>query len=108
VAARAGASTFPPTSAPAWPPTLTATQDGRHGRLPESRPGRLLPLPQGDKPCPVTYQPGAWLAPPADPTAAVQDHPHRSDDLDASIQQALRKLYEAMAGDPRRPGRPAG
>jgi hypothetical protein len=60
--------------------------------------------PQGDKPCPVTYQPGAWLAPPA----AGQDRPHRSDDLDASIQQALRRLYEAMASDPRRPGRPAG
>ena len=63
--------------------------------------------PQGDKPCPVTYQPGAWLAPPAEPTAAIQDRLHGSDDLDASIQQALRKLYEAMAGDPRRPGQPA-
>ena len=37
VAARAGASKFPRTSAPAWPPVLTATQDGRHGRLPASR-----------------------------------------------------------------------
>ena len=64
--------------------------------------------PQGDKPCPVTYQPGAWLAPPAEPTAAIQDRLHGSDDLDASIQQALRKLYEAMAGDPRRPGRAGG
>lgn len=44
--------------------------------------------PQGDKPCPVTYQPGAWLAqPPAEPTAAVQDRPHRSDDIDASISR---------------------
>jgi hypothetical protein len=34
-------------SAPAGPPTLTATQDGRHGRLPASRPQRLLPLPPG-------------------------------------------------------------
>jgi hypothetical protein len=33
--------------------------------------------PQGDKPCPVTYQPGAWLAQlPAEPTAAVPDRPH--------------------------------
>jgi hypothetical protein len=65
--------------------------------------------PQGDKPCPVTYQPGAWLAQlPAEPTAAVPDRPHRADEIDASIQQALRKLYEAVAGDPRRPGRPAG
>jgi hypothetical protein len=58
-------------------------------------------MPQGDKPCPVTYQPGAWLAQlPAEPTAAVPDRPHRADELDASIQQALRKLYEAVAGDP--------
>ena len=65
--------------------------------------------PQGDQPCPVTYQPGAWLAPPAaEPTADVQNRAQRADELDASIQQALRKLYEAVAGDPRRPGRPAG
>ena len=65
--------------------------------------------PQGDKPCPVTYQPGAWLAQPsAEPAAPGPDRPRRSDDLDASIQQALCNLYEAMAGDPRRPGRPAG
>ena len=32
--------------------------------------------PQGDKPCPVTYQPGAWLAQlPAEPTAAGQTAP---------------------------------
>jgi hypothetical protein len=53
-------------------------------------------------------QPGAWLAPAAEPTAAVPDRPHRADELDASIQQALRKLYEAVGGDPRRPGQPAG
>jgi len=46
-AARAGASTFPRIPASAWPPTLTATQDGRHGRLPASRPRWLLPLPPG-------------------------------------------------------------
>jgi hypothetical protein len=63
---------------------------------------------QGDQPCPVTYQPRAWLAPPAEPTAAGQDRPQRSEDLDSSIQQALRKLYEAVVGDPRRPGQPAG
>ena len=33
--------------APAWPSVLTATRDGRHGRLLASRPGRLLPLPTG-------------------------------------------------------------
>ena len=47
VAAQAGASKFPRILAPAWPPLLTATRDDRHGRLPASRPGRLLPLPPG-------------------------------------------------------------
>jgi hypothetical protein len=75
---------------------------------PSPAPDDCFHYPQGDKPCPVTYQPGAWLAPPAEPTTAVQDRPHRADDFDASIQQALRKLYEAVAGDPRRPGQPAG
>ena len=64
-------------------------------------PGDCFHCPQGDKPCPATYQPGAWLAqPPAEPTAAGQDRPQRPDDLDASIQQALHRLYEAMAGAP--------
>jgi hypothetical protein len=76
---------------------------------PPPDPDNCFHCPQGDKPCPVTYQPGAWLAQqPAEPAPPGQDRPRRSDDLDASIQQALRKLYEAMAGDPRRPGRPAG
>src|SRR4029453_18518408 len=66
------------------------------------------PSPKGEKPCPVTYQPGAWLAQlPAEPTAAGQGHPQHPDEIDASIQQALRRLYEAMAGDPQRPGQPA-
>jgi hypothetical protein len=65
--------------------------------------------PQGDKPCADTYQPGAWLAQQtAEPAPTGQDRPRRSGDFDTSIQQALRKLYEAMAGDPRRPGRPVG
>ena len=64
--------------------------------------------PQGDKPCPVTYQLGAWLAQlPAEPTAAVQDRPHRYDDIDASIQQALRMLREAVADHRRPPDPPA-
>ena len=75
---------------------------------PQPDPDDCFHCPQGDQPCPVTYQPGAWLAPPAEPTAAVQDRIQRSDDLDASIQQALRRLYEARAGDPRQPGRPVG
>jgi hypothetical protein len=65
--------------------------------------------PQGNRPCPLTYEPGAWLAQlPAEPAPTGHDRPQRSADLDASIQEALRKLYEAMAGDPRRTGRPAG
>ena len=75
---------------------------------PNPDPDDCFHCPQGDKPCPVTYQPGAWLAPSADPTAAVQDRPHRSGDIEASIQEALRKLHEAVAGDLRRPGPPAG
>ena len=75
---------------------------------PQSDPDDCFHCPQGDKPCPVTYQPGAWLTqPPAEPTAAGQGHPQHPDEIYASIQQALRRLYEAMAGDPRRPGRPA-
>jgi hypothetical protein len=65
--------------------------------------------PQGDTPCPATYQPGAWLAQlPAEPAPAVQDRPQRAGEIEASIQQALRRLHEAMAGDPRRPGQPGG
>ena len=65
--------------------------------------------PQGAKPCPVTYQPGAWLTQlPAKGTPLGQDRLHRYDEVDATIQQALRRLYEAVAGNPRRPGRPAG
>jgi len=45
--------------------------------------------PQGDKPCPVTYQPGAWLAQlPAELTPAGQGRPHRSGEIDASIHRA--------------------
>ena len=76
---------------------------------PHPDPDDCFHCPQGDEPCPVTYQPGAWLAQlPAEPTAAVQDHPLRSGEIEASIQDALRRLHEAVADDPRRPGRPAG
>src|SRR4029450_11407446 len=71
------------------------------------RPRAPPPSPGAARPCPVTYQPGAWLAQlPAKPTAAVPDRPHRADEIDASVQQALRKLYEAVGGDARRAGRP--
>ena len=53
--------------------------------------------PQGDKPCPATYQPGAWLAqPPAQPTPAGHDRSHRCGEIEASIQDALRRLREAV------------
>ena len=75
---------------------------------PNPDPNDCFHCPQDDQPCPVTYQPGAWLAQlSAEPTAAVQDRPQRSDEIDASIQQALRRLYEAIGGDPQRPGQPA-
>ena len=65
--------------------------------------------PQGDKPCPVTYQPGAWLAqPPALPAPPLQNRRYRSDEIQASIQQALRKLHDAVVGNPRRPSAPGG
>jgi hypothetical protein len=68
---------------------------------PQPDPDDCFHSPQGDKPCPVTYQPGAWLAQlPAEPIAAGQGHPQRPDEIDASIQQALRRLYEAISGDP--------
>jgi hypothetical protein len=59
----------PRTMAPAWPSVLTATRgmvamaDALHPDLDD-----CFHCPQGDKPCPATYQPGAWLAqPPAQP-----------------------------------------
>jgi hypothetical protein len=76
-------------------------------RSPE--PDDCFHCPQGDQPCPATYQAGAWLAQlPAEPAPAVQDRPLCSGDIEASIQQALRRLHEAMAGDSRRSGQPAG
>ena len=75
---------------------------------PQPDPNDCFHCPQGDKPCPVTYQPGAWLTQlPAEPKAAGQGRPQHPDEIDASIQQALRRLYEATAGDPQRPGQPA-
>ena len=78
---------------------MVAMADSSH-----PNPDDCFRCPQGDKPCPVTYQPGAWLV---QLKAAGQGRPQRPDEIDASIQQALRRLYEAMAGDPQRPGQPA-
>jgi hypothetical protein len=68
---------------------------------PQPDPDDCFHCPHGTRPCPVTYQPGAWLAQlPAKPTGAVQGRPHRADEIDASIQQALRK---PVRGRGRRP-----
>ena len=65
--------------------------------------------PQGDKPCPVTYQPGAWLAQlPAGPAPATPDRRPGAGDIEATLQQSLRKMREAIAGGGRRPDRPVG
>jgi hypothetical protein len=62
--------------------------------------------PQGDKPCPVSYQPGEWLVqPPAELARALQDRSHRSAEIEASIQEALRRLWEAVGDHPWPPGR---
>src|SRR5919197_1322367 len=59
--------------------------------------------PQGNKPCPQTYQPGAWLAQlPAEPPPGTPDRPHRSDEIEATYQEALRKVREAVARGSRR------
>ena len=68
---------------------------------PQSDPDDCFQCPQGDKPCPVTYRPGAWLAQvPAEPTPTDQGRPRRPGEIQASIQQALRRLHEAVAGNP--------
>jgi hypothetical protein len=88
-------------SAPAWPPVLTATQDVAMADCLHPDPDDSFHCPQGDKPCPVTYQPGAWQAQlPAELAPAVQDRPQRTGELEASIQQALRRLHDAVAGNP--------
>jgi len=63
--------------------------------------------PQGDRPCPVTYQPGAWLAQlPAEPAPATPDRRPGPGDIEAALQLSLRKVRGASAGGRRRPSRP--
>ena len=68
---------------------------------PQPDPTDCFHCPPGRQALPVTYQPGAWLAqPPAESAAAGQGRPQRSDEIDASIQQALRRLQEAWPATP--------
>jgi hypothetical protein len=85
-----------------------------------SDPDDCFHCPQGDKPCPVTYQPGAWLAPPTNqrlqprtaPTVMTTSTPASSrpsatytrplpttpDDL-ASLPADLERASVAIGGD---------
>jgi hypothetical protein len=75
---------------------------------PHSNPDDCFHCPQGNKPSPETYQPGAWLAQlPAEPPPGRPDRPYRSDEIEATYQEALRKVREAVARGSRRPRRPA-
>jgi hypothetical protein len=78
-------------------------------QAPSPNPNDCFHCPQGDKPCPVTYQPGAWLAqPPAEPAPATPDHRPGTGDIEASVQLSLRRVRGAIGGGRRRPGRPVG
>ena len=68
---------------------------------PPRSPNDCFHCPQGDKPCPDTYRPGAWLArPSAEPAPAALDRRAGAGVLEASLQQTLRKLREAVACPP--------
>ena len=76
---------------------------------PSPSPDDCFHSPQGDKPCPDTYQPGAWLTrPPAEPAPATPYRQSHTGQIEAALQEALRKLWEAGAGDDRHPGGPTG
>jgi hypothetical protein len=77
---------------------------------PPRSPNDCFHCPQGDKPCLDTYRPGAWLArPSAEPAPAALDRRAGAGGLEASLQQTLRKLREAVASEGPRPARlPAG
>jgi hypothetical protein len=72
-------------------------------------PNDCFHCPQGDKPCPVTYQPGAWLAQLAgEPAPVTPDRRPGTGDIEVTVQLSLRKMRGAVAGGRRRPGRPVG
>lgn len=55
--------------------------------------------PQGDKPCPDTYRPGAWLArPPAKSAPGTPGRLPGAGEIEATVQQTLRKLQKAVTG----------
>jgi hypothetical protein len=73
---------------------------------PPRSPNDCFHCPQGDKPRPDTYRPGAWLArPSAEPAPAALDRRAGAGVLEASLQQTLRKLREAVASEGPRPTR---
>jgi hypothetical protein len=76
-------------------------------QAPSPSPNDCFHCPQGDKPCPVTYQPGAWLAQlPAEPAPATPDHRPGPGDIEATVQLSLRKVRgpsPVVADDPAGP-----
>ena len=78
-------------------------------QAPSPDPNDCFHCPQGDKPCPVTYQPGAWLVQlPAEPAPASPNRRPGAGDIEAPLQLSLRRVRGAIAGGRRRPGRPVG
>jgi hypothetical protein len=78
-------------------------------QAPSPSPNDCFHCPQGDRPCPVTYQPGAWLAqPPAEPAPTAPDRRPGAGDVEAPLRLSPRKVRGAGAGGRRRPGRPVG
>jgi hypothetical protein len=85
---------------PGWPPWPTPST---HTRMIASTALRAT------SPAQSPTSPGhGWPSSLPNPAPPGPARPRRSDDLDASIQQALRKLHQAVAGDPPRPGQPPG
>jgi hypothetical protein len=76
---------------------------------PSPSPDDCFHSPQGDRPCPGTYQPGAWLTrPPAEPAPATPYAQPQPGQIEATLQEALRELREADAGEDLYPGGPGG
>ncbi len=67
---------------------------------PTPRPNDCFHCPQGDKASLDTYRPGAWLAgAPAESVPTTSDRRSRAGEIEATVQQALRKLQKAVAGE---------
>jgi hypothetical protein len=78
-------------------------------RPPSPSPDDRFHSPQGDRPCPDTYQPRAWLTrPPAKPAPTTPYGQPHTGQIAATLREALRKLREGGVGEDRHPGGPAG